>query len=117
MLSRAQQIILKRSQAEAGIGDTEYRSLLSELTGCRSSKDTELSDDHLDMLLSLFEAIHWRGVDTGALQPSCKPNAVFAQRGYWADKNTATQTSRDRYKRRTIAEEIIDLECRLTTRG
>src|SRR5208283_660769 len=97
MLSRAQQILLKRAQREAALADGEYREALETVAGCRSSKDSPLTDGHLDSLLGYFEAIHWRKVDAGDLQRSCRPDAVFRQRGHWAAKNTRQETSRDRF--------------------
>ena len=117
MLSRSQVITIKRAQAQAGIGDDEYREALVRLTGCRSSKDADLGDEHFDVVLSYFEAIFWRGVDAGALQVSFKADAPFRQRGYWAGKNRSGRTSRDRYTAAQIAEEIIDLECLLAALG
>jgi hypothetical protein len=49
---------------------------------CRTSKDPNLTDRDLDKLLAYFEAIHWRAVDAHTLQPSCRADAVFRQRGY-----------------------------------
>ena len=89
MLSRAQQILLKRAQREAGLLDGDYREALQTVAGCQSSKDADLTDRHLDKLLAYFEAIYWRAVNAGQLQPCCKTTAVFRQPGYWAAKNTA----------------------------
>ncbi|MBE0541611.1 MAG: hypothetical protein IH623_09510, partial [Verrucomicrobia bacterium] len=47
MLSRAQQILLKRAQREAALDDAEYRDALATVSGCRSSKDMEFTDRHL----------------------------------------------------------------------
>lgn len=117
MLSRTQQILLKRAQREAGLNDEDYREALELATGCRSSRDVRFSDRHLDVALAYFEAIHWRGVDAGTLQPSCKPNAVFRQRGYWASKNTKQETSRDRFNGRNQGAQITDLEAQLSKLG
>jgi len=117
MLSRAQQILLKRAQREAGLTDDAYRDALELVAGCRSSKDSGLTDRHLDKLLAYFEAIHWRAADGGELRPSCRPDAVFRQRGYWARKNTAAETSRDRFNGRNQGAEISDLEARMNALG
>jgi len=104
MLSRPQQILLKRAQREAGLPDDEYRDALQTVTGCRSSKDPQLTDRHLDLLLGYFEAIHWRKVDAGQhvfageLQPPCRPNAVFRQRGF---------TGRPKTRARKPAETVL----------
>src|SRR5438132_837529 len=100
MISRRQQILLKRAQKEAGLDDAEYREIIEQvsgLPGCNSSKDARLSDEHMDKLLSYFEAIFWRRVGLGQLQPPCKPDAVFRQPRFWATKNTRAENSRDRY--------------------
>ena len=110
MLTRSQQILIKRAQREAGLSDTEYRDCLETVSGCRSSTDARLTDRHCDLALAYFEAIFWRQLDSGALQPSCKPNAIFRQRGYWAQKNTRQETSRDRYTAATVNQEIAGLE-------
>jgi hypothetical protein len=97
MISRAQQILVKRAQREAGLSDLEYREALCAVTGCRSTTDTKITDRGVDLALAYFEAIYWRKVDAGELQPDCSPDAVFRQRGYWAKKNPRHETSRDRY--------------------
>jgi hypothetical protein len=121
MISRPQQILLKRGQREAGVEDAEYRDALASIAGVRSSKDPKLTDRDLDKLLAYFEAIHWRGIDAGRLQPSCSATAVFRQRGYWQHKNTGTETSRDRYRVRAAAgtprAEITRLEGELAALG
>ena len=117
MLSRAQQILLKRAQREAGLGDEEYRHALGLVAGCRSSKDAALSDRHLDLLLGFFEAVHWRAVDAGELQPPCSAKAVFRIRGYWSRKNTRLETSRDRFTRSNIEHEIAEFESALAALG
>lgn len=63
--------------------------------------------------MAYMEAIWQRGVTAGALQPSCKSDAVFRQRGYWASKNTRQETSRDRYNGRNQGGEIAALEAGL----
>jgi hypothetical protein len=113
MLTRAQQILLKRAQREAGLDDAEYRDALATVSGCRSSTDPEMTDRHLDVALAYLEAIHWRKVDAGTLQPCRKAAAVFRQRGHWAGKNTRQETSRDRYARRNVGHEVADLETAL----
>ncbi len=110
MLSRAQQILLKRGQREAGLSDDDYRDALEMIAGCRSSKSPALTDRHLDKLFAYFEAIHWRAVDAGTLQPSGSITAVFRQRGYWVAKNTNQETSRDRFNDSNLAKSIADLE-------
>jgi hypothetical protein len=117
MLSRPQQILLKRAQREAGLSDDDYRDTLQMVADCRSSKSPALTDRHLDKLLAYFEAIHWRGVDAATLQPSGSAAAVFRQRGYWAAKNTAAETSRDRFNGRNQGGEIAALEAELARLG
>lgn len=120
MLSRPQIILLKRAQAEAALDDSDYRAAIETVSGiadCRSSKDSRLTDRHLDNLLAYFEAIHWRKVDSGALQPSCKPNAVFRQRGFWVAKNKRGNTSRDRFAEKTWRERVTVLENELYELG
>ncbi len=116
-LSRAQQILLKRAQREAALGDDDYRDALELIAGCRSSTDPRMTDRHLDKLLAYFEAILWRAVDDGALHPACRADAVFRQRGYWASKNTAGETSRDRFNGRSQGADIAALEAQLNALG
>lgn len=117
MLSRPQQILLKRAQREAGMSDDDYRDAL-ELVACvRSSKAPEFTDRHLDKLLAYFEAIHWRAVDASHLQPPRRLDAVFRQRGYWASKNTNAETSRDRFNGRNQGAQIAALEADLAAIG
>jgi hypothetical protein len=117
MLSRAQQILLKRAQREAGLSDDEYRDAMETVTRCRSSKDDRLTDRDMDKLIAYFEAIHWRAVDAGTLQPCGNAAAVFRQRGYWASKNTKQETSRDRFTGRNQSAEIAALEAELAGMG
>jgi hypothetical protein len=117
MLSRPQQILLKRAQREAGLSDAEYRDALRMVAGCRSSTAPAIQDRHLDKLLAYFEAIHWRAVDAGTLQPSCSTTAVFRQRGYWQAKNTPQETSRDRFTGVNLSEEVAALESQLAVIG
>lgn len=117
MLSNAQKSLLKRAQREAGLGDGEYRDALEVVAGCRSSTSPTLTDRHLDKLLAYLEAIHWRAVDAGTLQPSCSAAAVFRQRGYWAAKNTRQETSRDRFTGFNLVAAIADLERELMNLG
>lgn len=123
MITRPQQILLKRAQSEAGLPDEEYRDaleLVTALPGCRSSKDARLTDEHVDSLLSYFEAIYWHKVDTnsGELQAGCKRvAAVFRHRGFWASRNRNGNTSRDRYTVREMQREAAWLESRLQGLG
>jgi hypothetical protein len=117
MLSRPQQILLKRAQREAALPDDEYRDALELVSHCRSSKDPAMTDRDLDLLLGYFEAIKWRKVDAGELQQSCRPGAVFRQRGYWAAKNTRQETSRDRFTHLNLGQAIADLERKLEALG
>ena len=119
MLSRPQQIHLKRAQQQAGIGDAEYRETLEALThlpGCNSSKDARLTDEHFDMFMSYFEGIYWRRHDRQEL-PGPVGNAVFRQRRYWAQKNQKGNTSRDRYTEESVGAEVADLEAEMNRLG
>jgi len=117
MLTRPQQILLKRAQREAGLSDSDYRDALATVAGCRSSTDPALTDRHLDKLLAYFEAIHWRSVDAGSLQPPCSPKAIFRSRGYWAFKNTRQETSRDRFNGFNLGKSVEQLEHALAELG
>ncbi len=117
MLSKPQIWLLKAAQRQAGIDDAEYRSALAQLCGVQSSKDRELGDSHLDMLLAYFEAIYWAGVDSGNLQPPLKGNEAFRKRGFWAQKNRSGNTSRDRFTRAQLAEQIVAAETMLMDLG
>ena len=117
MISRPQQILLKRAQREAGVSDDDYRDALQLIADCRSSSSPTLADRHLDKLLAYFEAIYWRGVDGGTLQSSGRAAAVFRQRGYWAAKNTRVETSRDRFRDLNLGQTVADLEGKLAALG
>ena len=123
MISRLQQILLKRAQKQAGLDDADYRDAIQQVTGlpgCRSSKDARLSDEHIDRLLSYFEAIYWRRVGLGELQAPCKPDAVFQKPYFWATKNTRLINSRDRYlasPANPVKQEIAGLEAGLARLG
>ncbi len=117
MVSNGQKSLIKRAQRQAGLDDFEYREALLLLTGCTSSTDPGLGDRSVDTILAYFEAIYWRKVDKSELQPHCRPNAIFRQRGYWATKNTRFETSRDRFTHNHLAEEIRTLEGELAALG
>lgn len=120
MLSRDQQIRLKRAQQEAGIDDAEYRQaleLVTGLPGCRSSKDERLIDRHLDILLAYFEAIFWAKFDRGEVTAPKSPTATFRQRGYWAAKNPAGNTSRDRHHAADLEQQVDQAEADLADLG
>jgi len=117
MITRREQILLKRAQREAGLSDDDYREALVTVAGCRSSTSPDFTCRHVDTALAYFEAIHWRKVEKGELPPCCKPDAVFRQRGYWARKNTRQETSRDRYTGINLGHEIAVLESALTGLG
>jgi hypothetical protein len=117
MLTRAQQILLKRAQREAALSDDDYRDALEMIAGCRSSKSPALTDRHLDTLLGYFEAIHWRAVDAGTLQPAGSVTAIFRQHGFWAARNTNQETSRDRFTGLNSGRSIADLETRMAALG
>jgi hypothetical protein len=119
-LSNAQKSLLKRAQREAGIDDGEYRDAIETISrqpGCRSSTDARLTDENVDRLMEWFEAIFWHGVDAGALKVSPNPKAAFRARGYWAGKNRAGATSRDRFADARLAGEIAALERRMAALG
>jgi hypothetical protein len=110
MITRSQIILLKRAQREAGLEDLEYRDGLALTAGCRSSTDDRMTERGVDLALAYFEAIFWRKVDAGELQPSGKADAVFRQRGYWAAKNRSGSTSRDRWTRSHTIDAAAALE-------
>lgn len=118
MISRAQQILLKCAQREAGLADADYREALGLVSGgCRSSRDPNLTDRAVDLFLSYVEAIYWRNVRAGTLQASCKPDAVFRQPAFWASKNPSGDTSRDRYARFHGQAPVGDVEGELEALG
>lgn len=120
MLTNEQKGLCKRAQKEAALPDNEYRdaiALVSGMRDCTSSKDARLTDDHMDSLMSYFEAIFWRKVDAGQLQPVFKPNAVFRQRDFWKNKNRRGNTSRDRFTHDALTQDIADLEGKLMQHG
>ena len=110
MVTRKQQILVKRAQREAGLGDAEYREVLESVSGCRSTTDGRMTDHHVDLALSFMEAIYWRGVDAGTLPAPSRAAAVFRQRGYWSSKNLQGSTSRERFSQANPARQISDLE-------
>jgi hypothetical protein len=117
MISRAQQILIKRAQREAGLDDAEYRDALQLAAGCRSTKDPAMTDRGVDLVLAYIEAIHWRKVDACELQPPCSAGAIFRQRLFWASRNPRQDTSRDRFNRSTIGADIESLESALGRLG
>ena len=121
MISRPQQILLKRAQAQAQIPDAEYRALLAHVTGMpdlHSSNDPRLTDCHLDRLLAFFEFLYWDMVRfKPEVQTHCNPTAIFRQPGYWAAKNTRQETSRDRFTSSQLTQDIQAAESALISSG
>lgn len=120
MLTRPQQIMLKRAQQQAGLADAEYREGIALCTGmsdCRSSTDRRLTDAHLDALMAFFEAIYWVGVEAGTLPSPKDEKAVFRQRGWWANRNKRGNTTRDRFTERDLDAQIATAEAALGKLG
>jgi hypothetical protein len=122
-MTRQQQILLKRAQKQAGLSDSDYREaieLVSGLPGCNSSKDPRLTNEHIDKLLSYFEAIYWKSIESGQLQGLSNGHAVFRKRHFWSTKNTHLLNSRDKYlasSANPTRQEIIVLEAELARLG
>lgn len=112
MLTNDQKSLLKRAQRQAGLNDADYRYWLGVIAQVESSTDARIGDRHLDRLLAQFEAVFWQRVDAGACaRPRLGDTwAPFRERGYWARKNTAAETSRDRFVKADVGGEIIALE-------
>jgi hypothetical protein len=117
MLTRAQQILLKRAQREAGLNDEDYRAALVTVAGCRSSKDPDFTDSQLDAALAYFEAIHWRAVDQGQIQHTESQRSIFRERGFWSARNKAGDNSRERFVQLRLKREISDSERALAALG
>lgn len=121
MLTRAQIILVKRAQAEAGLEDGEYRAAIESVTGiegCLSSRDARLTDGHLDRLMGYFEAIYWRKVEGGEMAPpALGQERVFRVPGYWGARNRKGNTSRDRYVAGAVASTVAELEAKLASLG
>jgi len=112
MLSRKQQILIKRAQAEAGLSDADYREAIGAVTGmadCRSSTDPRLGDAHMDHLLSYFEAIYWKENSEGG--------KFFKEPGYWASKNRKGNSSRDRFTAADLTGRIANAEYQIMQLG
>src|SRR6266496_1356837 len=115
MLSNPQKSLIKRAQRQAALLTT-----LADVTSLpliRSSKDPRLTDAHVDTILSYFEAIYWRKVDSGELQHFSRRHAPFLERGYWTAKNTRGNTSRDRYTAQDLAGQVTVLESEMYAAG
>lgn len=117
MLSRAQIILLKRAQHDAGLADPDYREALQMIAGVKSSKDPKLTDEHLDKLLAYFEAIFWRKVDQANAEHEMRASDVFRHRGHGASKNTKAENSRDRFATVVLKQDIQMLERQLAALG
>lgn len=103
MLTPSQIRLVKMAQRLAGLADDDYHSALACSTGLldvTSSKDPRLGDDQFDRFMGYVEAIYWRAVDHKDIAHAGK--MPFLRRGYWAAKNRAGNTSRDRHS----AEEL-----------
>lgn len=125
MLTNEQKSLLKRAQRQAEISDLEYREALQLIAGVQSSTDPAIGDRHLDKLMGYFEAIYWRKVDCMqvddpdylAKHGMKRQWLPFLARDYWKNKNTAKETSRDRYVTGNLAADIATLETGLAVLG
>jgi len=120
MLSNPQKSLVKRAQRQAAVPEEDYRDMWRVVTGwmdCDTSTDPRLGDVHMDRMMGYLEAIYWRRVQEGTLQPVSKPNAPFLKEGFWKNRNKAQSTSRDRYQKQRITESVHDLERRLLAAG
>lgn len=120
MLSNPQKSLVKRAQRQAAVPEEEYRDMWRMVTSwqdCDTSTDPRLGDVHMDRMMGFLEAIFWRRVQEGALQPPSKANAPFQKEGFWATRNKAQSTSRDRYQKKRIGDSVQDLEARLLAAG
>jgi hypothetical protein len=116
-LSNPQKALIKQAQRQAKLDDSEYRDVLATISGCRSTTDPKLGDRAFDKIIAYMEAIYFRKVDQGQLQHSFHGHSAFQQRGYWASKNTAAETSRDRYVQTDASESIARLEREMAELG
>ena len=120
MLSNPQKSLVKRAQRQAAVPEEEYRDMWRMVTGwedCDTSTDPRLGDVHVDRMMGFLEAIFWRRVQEGALQPASKANAPFLKEGFWKNRNKAQSTSRDRYQKQRITTSIHELETKLQAAG
>jgi hypothetical protein len=99
------------------LSDAEYRDALQMIAGVTTSTDKTIGDRHLDKLLSYFEAIYWRKIDAKELSHAPRPYDPFRARNYWASKNTAASTSRDRHIAKDLVADIQSLEEQLNDLG
>jgi hypothetical protein len=106
MISRAEQIWLKRAQAAAHLEDAEYREALQQFAHVRSSTDPRMTHDQFERLMGYFEAIHWRLRESGAAQPS----DVCRRRGYWAERCHDGDANRARFAMHQQTDQIHELE-------
>jgi hypothetical protein len=117
MLTNPQKSLIAMAKRQAGLNDEEYREALHAVTGCTSSTDSRLTDEHFDAAMKYLEAIYWLKVHKGELQRDCRAGAVFRQKGFWAAKNTRQETSRDRYNHDVLTQALDKLEAELLTLG
>jgi hypothetical protein len=125
MLSNDQKSLLKRAQRQADLPDSEYREALRLIAGVNSSTDPGIGDRHLDRLMAYFEAIYWRKIENEKhpdpdclVRNGCKRQWLpFLARGYWANKNTKQETSRERFVAGNMADDIVRLESELHSLG
>lgn len=120
MLSNPQKSLVKRAQRQADVPEEEYRDMWRMVTSwqdCDTSTDPRLGDVHMDRMMGFLEAIYWRHVQEGTLQPASKANAPFQKEGFWKNRNKAQSTSRDRYQKQRITESVEDLKVKLMKAG
>jgi hypothetical protein len=117
VLSNPQKSLIKRAQRQARLNDDDYRDVLQTVSGCRSTTCPQVNNRHCDKILAYIEAIYWRKVDQNELTHAGDPRAVFQQRGYWSQKNTKQETSRDRYTQADASTDIEHLESDLAALG
>jgi hypothetical protein len=118
MLTTAQIRLVKMAQRAAGLSEADYHAALATASGlpsCTTSKDPRLGDEQFDRFMGYAEAIYWRALDQAGTKP--RPTAPFLKRGYWAAKNPAGNTSRDRHADAQLQAAIRKAESYLQLAG
>lgn len=115
MLSNRQIKLIHIAKAEASLDDADYRDRLGMLlSGCASSKDPRLAEEHFDRLMAWMEFDHQCRVDAGLIPPGRR---AFAKRDYWRGKNQPGNTSRSRYNGDRFTDDLAAAEQALLATG
>lgn len=119
MWSPKQKALIAQARRALRLTDDDYRQDLRRICKVDTSTARQLTDRDLDRIMAYWEAIYWRTLSTQNPLNSQPQNGIkpFLKPDYWARKNTAHNTSRDRYTKAHAEHDAEHFESLLLAAG